>query len=51
MAFKLGNAIKVGQKIHTSAGWLVVTDVTEFGAMTKVGLIKFGETVFGWKAR
>jgi preprotein translocase subunit YajC len=50
MTFKLSKSIQVGQKIHTGAGWAVVTEVTEEGAVTKHGLIKFGDTVYGWKA-
>lgn len=50
MTFKLSSSIKAGQKIRTAEGWLVVTEVTEEGAMTKAGLIKFGDTVYGWKA-
>ena len=50
MTFKLSSSIKAGQKIKTSAGWLTVTEVTEEGAITKAGLIKFGATVYGWKA-
>ena len=50
MTFKLSSSIKAGQKIKTSAGWVVVTEVNAEGAVTKAGLIKFGETVYGWKA-
>ena len=50
MTFKLSKSIQVGQKINTSNGWAVVREVTEEGAVTKHGLIKFGETVYGWKA-
>jgi hypothetical protein len=50
MTFKLGTNIKVGNKIKTSTGWRKVLDVTDEGAKTKDGIVKFGETVYGWKA-
>ena len=50
MVFRLGKNIKVGQKIRTASGWRKVLSVTDEGAKTKDGVIKFGETVYGWKA-
>jgi hypothetical protein len=50
MTFKLGTNIKAGQQIKTSAGWRKVIHVTDEGAETKDGIVKFGETVYGWKA-
>jgi hypothetical protein len=50
MVFKLGSAIKVGHQIKTEQGWRKVLSVTEEGVTTKDGLIKFGTTVYGWKA-
>lgn len=49
MIFKLGTNIQAGQKIMTKDGWRKVLDVTEEGAKVKEGVIKFGETVYGWK--
>lgn len=50
MTFKLGSSIKVGHKVKTGSGWCTVTGVTDEGALTAHGLIKFGTTVYGWKA-
>jgi len=49
MTFKLGTNIKPGQQIKTSNGWRIVIVVTDEGAKTKDGIVKFGETVHGWK--
>lgn len=49
MTFKLGTNIKAGQQIKTAKGWRKVLSVTDEGVETKDGLIKFGETVYGWK--
>jgi hypothetical protein len=51
MTFKLGTNIQEGQKIKTQWGWRKVLGVTDEGAKVKEGVVKFGETVFGWKAR
>ena len=51
MTFKLSKSIAVGQKIRTSDGWMTVIEVTDEGAVTKSGIVKFGETVYGWKAK
>lgn len=50
MTFKLGTNIKPGQQIKTVNGRRKVIDVTDEGAKTKDGLIKFGDPVYGWKA-
>ena len=50
MTFKLGTNIKAGQQIKTAKGWIKVLSVTDEGAETKDGMVKFGETVYGWKA-
>lgn len=50
MRFKLGTNIKAGQQIKTKNGWRKVLSVTDEGAEVKDGLIKFGDTIFGWKA-
>jgi len=49
VTFTLSNNIKKGQSIKTSCGWRKVKTVTNEGAVVKEGLIKFGETVYGWK--
>jgi len=49
MIFKLGTNIKAGQQIKTASGWRKILSVTDEGAETKDGLIKFGEIVYGWK--
>lgn len=51
MTFKLGTNIQEGHKIKTQWGWRKVLGVTDEGAKVKEGIVKFGETVFGWKAR
>lgn len=51
MQFKLGKNIQIGNKLKTMFGWEVVIDVTDEGALTKRTLIKFGDTVWGWKAK
>jgi len=51
MTFKLGKNIQIGQKIKTSLGWRKIKNVTSDGAVVKEGLIKFGSTVYGWKAQ
>ncbi len=51
MTFKLSTGIKVGHKIKTINGWRKVREVTDEGALVREGIIKFGETVCGWKAR
>ena len=50
MTFTLGTNIKAGQQIKTANGWRKVLSVTDAGAETKDGTVKFGETVYGWKA-
>lgn len=50
MTFKLGTNIKPGQKIKTAIGWRKVLSVTDEGVETKDGTVKFGETIYGWKA-
>ena len=50
MSFKLGRNIKTGQKILTPSGWRKILEVTETGARVKEGIVKFGETIYGWKA-
>ena len=49
MTFTLGTNIKAGQQIKTAKGWRKVLSVTDEGAETKDGTVKFGETVYGWK--
>ena len=49
--FKLSRTIKTGHQIKTLKGWRKVQSVTEAGAMVQEGLILFGDTVYGWKAR
>ncbi len=49
MNLKLGTNIEVNQKIKTENGWRKVLEVTEEGAKVKEGIVKFGETVYGWK--
>ena len=51
MTFKLSTTIKVGHKIRTTAGWRTVKAVTDEGAVVKEGVIKFGDTVLGWKSK
>lgn len=49
MIFKLGTNIQVGHQIKTANGWRKVIEITEEGAKVKEGIVKFGETVYGWK--
>ncbi len=49
MTFNLSTSILVGNKIKTTNGWRKVKKVTDEGALVKEGIIKFGETIFGWK--
>lgn len=51
MDFKLGNTIKADQKIKTIAGWRKIVSVKKDGVIVKEGLIKFGETIYGWKVK
>jgi len=51
MTFTLSNSIKKGQSIKTPNGWRKVKEVSSEGAIVKEGLIKFGDTVYGWKAK
>jgi hypothetical protein len=51
MTFTLGNNIQAGQKIKTSNGWRKVKYVTDNGAQIKEGIIPFGATIYGWKAK
>ena len=51
MNIKLGTNIKEGQKILVWGSWHKITAVNECGAVTKSGLVKFGEAVGGWKAK
>jgi hypothetical protein len=51
MTFTLGNNIQAGQKIKTSNGWRKVKSVTDDGVEVKEGVIPFGATIHGWKAR
>jgi len=51
MTLKLGKNVQVGQKILVWGGWEKIIEVNEIGAMTKKGLVKFGEMVGGWKAK
>ena len=51
MTFKLSTSIEVGHKIKTGKGWRKVIEVNEEGAKTKDELIKFGDTVYGCKAK
>jgi len=50
MIFKLGRNIKEGQKIKTRNGWRKVRVVYWKGVIIKEGLIKFGETIYGWRS-
>ena len=50
MKFTLSTNIEIGQKIKTANGWRKIKEITEDGAMVKEGLIRFGDTVYGWKA-
>ena len=50
MTFTLGTNIKVGQKIKTGYGWRKVKKIVNDGALVKEGFIKFGSTIYGWKA-
>ena len=50
MTFTLSKTIQTGQRIKTTKGWRKVKEVTDTGAVVKDGLVKFGDTVFGWKA-
>jgi hypothetical protein len=50
MNFKLGTTIKIGHQIKTYKGWRKVLSVTDEGAITTDGLVKFGTMVYGWKA-
>lgn len=50
MAFKLSRSIAVGQQIKTANGWRKVLEVTDEGAKVKDGIVKFGDTVYGWKS-
>ena len=51
MNMVLGTNIEAGQKIRTAWGWRKIQSVTSEGAVVKEGLVKFGEPVFGWKAK
>jgi len=51
MDIKLGTNVRAGQQILVWGSWHKITEVNEHGAMTKNGLVKFGEAVGGWKAK
>lgn len=51
MRLTLGKNILPGQRIRTTNGWRKVKEVNEDGALVSDGLIKFGETIWGWKAK
>ena len=51
MNFTLSTTVKAGQKIKTANGWRKVKEITDDGAVVKEGLIRFGDTVYGWKAQ
>lgn len=48
--FKLGTNIKAGHKIKTVEGWRKVLSITDEGVKVKEGTVKFGETIYGWRA-
>lgn len=51
--YKLSPLIKTGQKIRVpgSGRWLVIKSVTDEGAVTEMGLVKFGDTITHWKEK
>lgn len=51
MTFKLSKSIQAGQKIKLQQGWRKVLSVTSDGVTVKEGLVKFGDTVLGWKSK
>jgi len=51
MIFTLSESVKASQKIKTSLGWRKVLSVGASGVMVKEGLVRFGEVVYGWKAK
>ena len=50
MIFKLSKSIQKGQKIKTNRGWRKVLETSNDGAIVKEGLIKYGDTVYGWRS-
>ena len=51
MTFKLSSTVVAGQQIKTEYGWRKVIAVTTEGAQVKEGIVKFGDTVYGWKIK
>lgn len=51
MLFTLSTSVEKGQRIRTTSGWRKIKSVSDEGALIKEGLVPFGSTIFGWKAK
>ncbi|MGR3179863.1 MAG: hypothetical protein ACUZ8E_17625 [Candidatus Anammoxibacter sp.] len=47
----LSKNIEKGQRIKIASGWRKIKAVTNVGAVVNGGLVPFGSTILGWKAK
>jgi hypothetical protein len=51
MKYKLGNNVKVGNKILLKTGWKKILQIKDKGVEVEGGFIEYGWEIYGWKIK